>query len=62
MSFNVKDESYNVHGGAVLADDTCGVVSLSTSSGGFLTFNLTDDPEFTMSGLYEPCSSFDQWC
>ena len=55
------DLDSNFHGGAVLADDTCGVVSLSNSAGDFMTFTVHDDPELTMSGLHEPCSSYD-WC
>lgn len=48
-------------GGAVLADASCGVASLTTSAGDVLTFEVHDDPEFTMSGLTEPCSSFERW-
>lgn len=48
-------------GGAVLADSSCGSVTLYGSSGDVLRINVTDDPEFTMSGLVEPCSSFDKW-
>jgi hypothetical protein len=48
-------------GGAVLADSTCGSASFTTHSGDVLTFKVDHDPEFTMSGLDEPCSSFDQW-
>lgn len=59
--YTTEHDSYNFHGGAVLADDTCGSVSLSTAAGEVLTINLNDDPEFTMSGLYEPCSSYDRW-
>jgi hypothetical protein len=54
-------DSYNFHGGAVLADASCGSVSLSSRSGDVLTINLDHDPEYTMSGVYEPCSSFEQW-
>ncbi len=52
--FNREDSSY--FGGAVLADDTCGFVSLCDASGGVLKINVTDDPELMMSGLYEPCA------
>lgn len=58
----MKDsETYNAHGGAVLADESCGSVSLCGRFGDVLTINLDHDPEFTMSGLYEPCGSFDKW-
>lgn len=58
----IMDTDFNFHGGAVLADDTCGSVSLYGASGDVLTFKVDHDPEFTMSGLYEPCSSYDKWC
>lgn len=48
-------------GGAVLADDTCGSVTLYGDTGSVLRINVSDDPEYTMSGLVEPCSSFDKW-
>lgn len=48
-------------GGAVLADSTCGSASLTTHTGDVLTFKLDHDPEFVMSGVYEPCSSFEKW-
>lgn len=54
-------EDFNYFGGAVLADDSCGSVTFSDSSGEVYTVKVDNDPEFTMSGLVEPCSSFDQW-
>lgn len=47
--------------GAVLADDSCGSASFTTLAGEVLTFKVDHDPEFMMSGLVEPCSSFEQW-
>jgi hypothetical protein len=55
------EDSYNFHGGAVLADASCGSVSLSSRSGDVLTLNLDHDPEYTMSGLTEPCSLSEKW-
>lgn len=49
-------------GGAVLADDSCGSASLTTRAGDVLSFKLDHDPEFTLSGLTEPCGSYDKWC
>lgn len=48
-------------GGAVLADESCGSVSFCTASGATLSFKVSDDPEYTMSGVYEPCTSFEGW-
>lgn len=46
------------YGGAVLADNTCGSVSLRDASGSDFKINVGDDPELTMSGLYEPDGAF----
>lgn len=54
-------EVYNFHGGAVLADSSCGSVSFTGSTGSVFTVNVDHDPEYTMSGYDEPCSSFEQW-
>jgi hypothetical protein len=51
--FNREDSNY--HGGAVLADASCGSVTLYGAFGATLKVNVIDDPEYTMSGLYEPC-------
>lgn len=48
-------------GGAVLADSSCGRVSFTTSAGDVLSVNLDHDPEYTLSGLTEPCGSFEKW-
>jgi hypothetical protein len=48
-------------GGASLADNHTGSVSFRDASGATFNVNVSDDPEFTMSGLYEPDSSFDRW-
>lgn len=61
MNNSKSSDSYNFHGGAVLADATCGSLSLCGDFGEVLTLNLDHDPEYTMSGLDEPCSSFDKW-
>lgn len=60
---SMVDDGYfgGYFGGAVLADESCGAVSFSTSAGGVLSFKLDHDPEYTMSGLHEPCSSFEKW-
>lgn len=42
-----------------LADDTCGSVTFYGGSGEAFTINLGHDPEYTLSGLYEPDMSFD---
>lgn len=55
-------DNTNYHGGAVLADASCGHVSLCGEFGDVLNIKLDHDPEFTMSGLDEPCSSYDEWC
>lgn len=55
----ISDEGY--FGGAVLADASCGSVSLSNRFGDVLNINLDHDPEYTMSGVTEPCSSFEKW-
>lgn len=55
----MKDNDF--FGGAVLADDTCGSVTLYGNAGDVFRINVIDDPEYTMSGLVEPCSSFDKW-
>lgn len=60
MSKFQRDDS-DFFGGAVLADDTCGVVSLSTASGASYTFKVNDDPELMMSGLHEPCALSQRW-
>lgn len=54
-------EDFNYFGGAVLADDSCGSVTLSSSFGDVLTINVEYDPEFTMSGVYEPDSASEKW-
>lgn len=59
MSFDFGDN--NFHGGAVLADASCGSASLTTHTGDVLIFKVDHDPEFTMSGVYDPCSSFEKW-
>lgn len=46
---------------ASLADNHCGSVTLYGGSGATFSINLSDDPEYMMSGLYEPDSSFDRW-
>lgn len=46
---------------ADLVDATCGVVSFYNHVGESITLNLDDDPEYFMSGLVEPCRSFEQW-
>lgn len=48
-------------GAASLADNHCGSASLSFASGATISFSVTDDSEYMMSGLYEPDSSFDRW-
>ncbi|MNB99685.1 hypothetical protein D3C81_1639510 [compost metagenome] len=55
------NESYNFHGGAVLADASCGSVSVCNRVGDVLTINLDHDPEWTMSGLTEPCKLSEKW-
>lgn len=52
---------FNYFGGAVLADASCGSVTLSGSSGEVFTVKVDNDPEFTMSGVYEPCELSDKW-
>lgn len=52
---------FNYFGGAVLADESCGSVTLSNRSGEVLTFNVEHDPEFTLSGVYEPDSLSEKW-
>ncbi len=56
---------YNTKSGftesASLTDKHCGSVSLSFTSGATISFPVSDDSEYMMSGLYEPDSSFDQW-
>lgn len=56
------NQSYNFHGGAVLADSTCGSLSLYSASGDVLNIHLDHDPEFTMSGLYEPTEASGDYC
>lgn len=51
----------NFFGGAVLADASCGSVSICNRFGEVLTVNLDHDPEFTLSGLTAPCSLSEQW-
>lgn len=46
---------------ASLADNHCGLASLSFASGATITFFVNDDSEYMMSGLYEPDSSFERW-
>ena len=55
-------DGYNFHGGAVLADESCGSVSVSGRFGEVLKINLDHDPEFTMSGVYEPSGDYDVYC
>jgi hypothetical protein len=55
------NDNCDYFGGAVLADSTCGIVTLSTASGATFTFKLNDDPEFVMSGLSEPCMLSERW-
>ena len=52
---------YGYFGSAVLADDTCGSVTLSNRAGEVFSVNVEHDPELTMSGLYEPCSASEKW-
>ncbi len=59
MSFDFSGMDF--FGGAVLADESCGRVSLSNRFGDVLTVNLDHDPELTLSGVTEPCGSFDRW-
>lgn len=54
MTFDVED--YDI---GSLADNTCGSVTLYGDSGSSFTFNLDHDPEYTLSGLYEPDMSFE---
>lgn len=56
MAFHDKDSEF--FGGAVLADRTCGSVSFRDASGSDIFVSLTDDPEYTMSGLYEPVERY----
>ena len=49
------------NGAASLADKHCGSASLSFASGATISFFVSDDSEYMMSGLYEPDSSFDRW-
>lgn len=44
---------------ADLTDATCGVVSFYNHVGESITLNLDHDPEYNMSGLVEPCGSFE---
>lgn len=55
----ISDEGY--FGGAVLADASCGSVSLSNRFGDVLTVNLDHDPEYVMSGVYDPCNLSEKW-
>lgn len=48
-------------GGAVLADSTCGHASFTTHTGEVLSFKVDHDPEFVMSGVYEPCTLSEKW-
>ena len=48
-------------GGANLIDSHIGSVSFRDASGGDIKINVSNDPEYTMSGLYEPDSAFDKW-
>lgn len=52
---------FSYFGGAVLADESCGSVSLSNSAGEVFTVMVDNDPEFTMSGVYEPCELSEEW-
>lgn len=61
FSLNDFNEDYGFHGGAVLVDSSCGSVSVCNRFGDVLTVNLDHDPEFTLSGLTEPCSRSDKW-
>lgn len=60
MSKFMRDDS-EFFGGAVLADNECGSVSLRDASGSVFKLNVGDDPEMTMSGLYDHDTSFDRW-
>jgi len=46
---------------ADLVDASCGSVSFYNHVGESITLNLDHDPEYNMSGLVEPCGSFEQW-
>lgn len=59
MKFNREDSSY--FGGAVLADKECGSVSLRDAAGSVFRLHVGDDPEYTLSGLYEPDNRFERW-
>lgn len=59
MSFDFNGLDF--FGGAVLADRSCGSVSLSTSFGDVLTLNLDHDPELTMSGVTDNCELSERW-
>lgn len=52
---------FNYFGGAVLADESCGSVTFSGSSGEVYTVKVDNDPEFTMSGLQDTCELSEQW-
>lgn len=58
MGFVMADDYF---GGAVLADNTLGSASFTDASGMTISFSVSDDPEYRMSGLEDPCSSFEQW-
>lgn len=57
--FNREDSNY--FGGAVLADDSCGSVSLYSASGSVLKVHVSDDPEFMLSGFYAPYGALDDY-
>ena len=56
-----KNDDYSYTCGAQLADKHTGSVSFRDASGATFNLSVSDDPEYTMSGLYEPDSSFDRW-
>lgn len=57
--FNRDDSGF--FGGAVLADRDCGSVSLRDASGSTFKVYVSDDPEYTLSGVYEPCMVSEGW-
>lgn len=56
---SLMDDNY--FGGAVLADRSCGSVSFRDASGGDLRFDVGNDPEYTLSGVYEPEQRFNAY-
>lgn len=54
-------EGSDYFGGAVLADRECGSVSLRDAAGSAFSVNVSNDPEYTLSGVYEPCMASERW-